>query len=709
VGYAQAGFGNGSGRTLANLTAGHTQGMRTEAFLEKRWEATPAETRRLLAAFGTLGVALILTRLWILWLAERATPEGSQLLPLAPLALHEDVVFFLMLGLPFWLMHAQCTIRWVRRVIRFFAWGLSLLASFYAALTVEIFRYLKTPLTYRLLELSDHLRGIRASVAAALDLEHARPLLVVAVAAPVAGWFWAGLAQRWFLPAMRAFPVPVLAGLVAYVLICQAAVYLTGVDRLAMANAHLAMALSLLDQDDPFLKAEFGPGDLAAVDPNQPPPRTTPRSGGASSWALGLPQPGALGGHNVVLIVLESVGAVYLSLYGAPWETTPRFDRRVQEQGVVFQRAYAHRPSTSEAMVSLFCSVLPRHGWKSTVRMCPQFAVEGLAEVLKRSGYRTALFHTGDLRFDHEAEFLRSHGFDFLADVNTLRYEYRAHSRLGRRWQLPDRVLLEEARQWLETSRKSPFFLTLWTIQTHHPYVDDPAPRRLRTGREDLDRYLAAVSEADRLIDELLDDLQRLGLWDRTLVVVTADHGEAFGQHGHIAHGQTLYEEEVRIPLVFLHSTFQGASRRVRDVARQIDIAPTILDWLGLPAPLHWQGCSLLEPDHPRHVYLFTAYTHYLFGYIEEHQKYIYNATRDRFEVFDLRGDPQEQQSDKSAGEFSERAQKRLNAWLSFQNRFVEAHRDPLVAWDSSLPCCPTPSRRSQPTMGTKPVAATSN
>ena len=417
---------------------------------------------------------------------------------------------------------------------------------------------------------------------------------------------------------------------------------------------------------------------------------------------------------NVVLFVMESVGARYVELCGAPYRNTPELVH-LAERAVTFDRIYASHPCTSSAIAGIFCSVYPYHGWRAIPPRAPGLNVPGLADVLAGHGYRTAFLHTGDLRFDHQGEFLRRHGFEQVADVA------EPDALLGTTGSngigpsatlvasdflsLPDRLLRPAALKWIDSDRSRPFFLTLWTIETHHPYLgaEENAPNSPRPslgeglgvrGRDRggpsasvnfgsvahtiadpyFNRYLGAIRSTDALIGELARELEARGLAESTLIVVLGDHGDAFGQHGHRAHGQTLYEDEVRIPILLVNPGLFPRAERISRVGQQIDIGPTVLDLIGLPTPPEWQGTSLFATDRPDRAYLFTGFHHYLFGFVEGNFKYIYDATTDRRELYDLGSDPAEQRNLIRSPQHADRASeahRRLAAWLSYQNNYL--------------------------------------
>src|SRR5439155_16484977 len=125
----------------------------------------------------------------------------------------------------------------------------------------------------------------------------------------------------------------------------------------------------------------------------------------------------------------------------------------------------------------------PWHGWRSIPRRAPELRVTGLGNVLEQQGYRTAMLHTGDMKFDNEKWFLQKHGFAEVHDIwslDTLVKDDGLDAGVppqtpGTPLHLPDQLLLPAALHWIDTDRTRPFFLALWTIQTHHPYFAEPS------------------------------------------------------------------------------------------------------------------------------------------------------------------------------------------------------------------------------------------
>jgi arylsulfatase A-like enzyme len=329
--------------------------------------------------------------------------------------------------------------------------------------------------------------------------------------------------------------------------------------------------------------------------------------------------------ENVLVISVDTLRADRLGSYGSERGLTPALDRLAAE-GLRFDRAISHSPWTTPSHMALFTSLQPSshtvtQGWRELVafqkgtrdyRILPR-GVPTLAEILQSRGYRT-LALTGGGTVAPELGFGR--GFEvYLEDARKLRPESWS--------QLID---------WIEDPDPRPFFIFFHTFEVHAPYLHIEEARPLLKPRQakklqafiddnpemseaDLKRYLeergllevgitsrlydGGVRFTDGFLGRLFDRLRELGLWDRTLVVFLSDHGEEFADHRpqkfYNVHCDTLYDELLHVPLIFRVPGRFDDGRVVDGQVRLIDVAPTVLDLLEIPAPPSMQGGSLVE------------------------------------------------------------------------------------------------------------------
>jgi arylsulfatase A-like enzyme len=393
-----------------------------------------------------------------------------------------------------------------------------------------------------------------------------------------------------------------------------------------------------------------------------------PLSGLATALALCACSPPAI--ENVVLISIDTLRPDHVGIYGAERDLTPVLDA-LGAGGVVFDQAVAQAPWTIPSHATMLASQYP-----SALGVGPYAnpgklsdAAVTLAEVFRERGFATAAITGGyvspELGFDQ--------GFDsFRETLDTPPMAYT----------------VTYADEWLDhRDLARPFFLFLHTFEVHQyeppakfrrlvrPYegplsaldsvpafVQDPANQeRVRAlGAEDWrylrDRYDACLASVDSEIGRLLEVLEARGLRESTLVVVTSDHGEEFGEHGGSGHGYTLYDENLRVPLLLSHPSLPAL--RVAEQVRLLDLAPTIAELAGLPIPPPWQGTSLVPLLSGSALALpaFAEHAHRPMKAVRAAgAKYVVEARGPRRLLFDLARDPAERTDLAGAGAARER------------------------------------------------------
>ncbi|HQU43722.1 MAG TPA: sulfatase-like hydrolase/transferase [Pirellulales bacterium] len=372
---------------------------------------------------------------------------------------------------------------------------------------------------------------------------------------------------------------------------------------------------------------------------------------------------------NVVLIVLESIGVEYVGAYGSRFAATPNLDRLAAERGVVFDNVYAQAASSCKSLVALSHSVYPRPDWLLIVRDHPQFDVVGLPQVLKAHGYRTCYAHSGSWGWQKRDVFLKARGVDAVLD---------AGSHPGKEinsWGIDDRTMYQDVLDWIDQDPQQPFYAYSYTIETHHPYHPPAHRRDFGVKDEELDRFLNALRAADATVAWFMAELEKRGLADSTLVAVTGDHGESFGQHNLRTHSFGIYEQAVHVPLVLLHPGLSEMPRQNDNVGRHIDVAPTLLDVLNVPAPQEWQGESLFRERDGQRAYFLSVGHEVVLGLRDGQYKYHYYVDTSHEELFDLSRDPREMENLATAEPERVRAYRaRLGGWVTYQREFLAKH-----------------------------------
>jgi arylsulfatase A-like enzyme len=292
---------------------------------------------------------------------------------------------------------------------------------------------------------------------------------------------------------------------------------------------------------------------------------------------------------NIVVILIDTLRRDHLPFHGYSRDTAP-FLTRLASRAVVFDQAYSTSGWTSPATASLFTSLYPfQHGVIVGIQKQREQEyrfhrlpsnVETLAQSLKKAGYSTYAI-SDNINVSPITGF--DPGFDWFesaSDASAVAVNKRA-----KKWRS-------------EVTAHAPYFLYLHYLDPHEPYLPH-APwfeTFMHDDRPALSRrdFEAAYDSEIRFVDDKIAGLFEDYGWDRnTLVVVTADHGEEFGDHGHGGHAHTLYSELVNVPLVLYRDVWPGA-RRVPHAVSLIDVLPTLREAAGLPPDPRNEGVSLL-------------------------------------------------------------------------------------------------------------------
>lgn len=350
---------------------------------------------------------------------------------------------------------------------------------------------------------------------------------------------------------------------------------------------------------------------------------------------------------NVLVLLIDTLRQDHMSVYGYERDTTPVL-RAFAEDATLLTQLVPSSSWTRPSVGSLFTSMHPNYHGAQTNRDKLREGLPSLAASLGAAGYDTQGLMSN-------ANCVPTWGFggDFA------RYVY-VDSYMERQWD-DDTVAADLAIASIDRLRGRPWFLYVHFMSPHTIY-NPPEPFRSkfaedlghlglaeRRRRSMINLYDAEIARSDFEFGRILDALHATGQYDNTLIVVLSDHGEEFQEHGGWEHGRTLYEEVLRVPLIIKPpNEAWTVPNRVESIVEMVDIAPTILDIAGVPAPERFQGRSILpqlrgEPGEPR-----TGFAALNLGWFSlraaktpEH-KYIRDAANDTQSWFDLAEDPRE-------------------------------------------------------------------
>jgi len=448
----------------------------------------------------------------------------------------------------------------------------------------------------------------------------------------------------------------------------------------------------------------------------------SPGSGGGGGEADPTSNDGSLThggyeGYNVVLVSLDAVAAKHVGAYGYPKDTTPTLDALAADS-FLFERCVASGPWTVPSTMSIFTGL-----WPSVHQVLNKYTVAGPATMVNtrlnpaiptipehfgKNGYRLVAF-TGDAgangRFGYDK------GFEvYLDEVKFGGLDYS----------------VPPAQEWLRENAGSRFFMFLHGYDAHGQYdppegyrkvfVDEKYKGAMKGGKEEqgelrelglankykpgskgeavLDlhpsdfEYHAAlydekIQDADARLATFFETLKELGLDEKTIVVVTADHGEEFGEHGYLDHGPTLYDELIHVPLVIKVPGYQGA--RITEQVRNVDILPTVADLIGQELPFMTHGTSVmpLMRGEEQKLTAFAETDYRLFTHkravvdADGRYKFILTLENGRKELYDLVEDPDETQNlVETQGKIAYELEQELISWMLSMNSDPESFRN---------------------------------
>lgn len=288
---------------------------------------------------------------------------------------------------------------------------------------------------------------------------------------------------------------------------------------------------------------------------------------------------------NFVLIIVDSLRPDCLGCYGGDPATSPVIDQ-LASTGVVFEQAVSHAPWTKTSFASILTSLYPfQHGVIDWEYALPD-SISTLPEVLQSHGYSTrAVINMLGLTGDSKV----TKGFDKVSE---------AHQKDR------DAAATTEAAIELINGSREPFFLLVHYFDAHWPYRcqadESGGSSGAKPGADSSDplaavrqRYAACIKRTDTSIGDLVAFLRQDGILENTVLIITADHGDAFMEHGSASHGTYVYDEEVMVPLVINYPARYSVSRRIGEQVRHIDLLPTIVDLAGAVDSGKREGTSL--------------------------------------------------------------------------------------------------------------------
>ncbi|OIO61949.1 hypothetical protein AUJ83_03800 [Candidatus Woesearchaeota archaeon CG1_02_33_12] len=303
---------------------------------------------------------------------------------------------------------------------------------------------------------------------------------------------------------------------------------------------------------------------------------------------------------NVILITVDALRPDHLGCYGYERNTSPNIDRFAKEEGYLFTQAISQATWTWPSVHSLMTSMYPSTNkvyFFDEFLSTPEIA---LPYILKKNGYTTA--------FMSENQGLGALEDSLDGNFNTLKICNGTE------------VLTNYSLIWIKNNKNKKFFIWLHYMGTHESFLGFPEDKRSgeELNQEEVDYYTLkydnAISEVDNQFFILIKTLKELNLYNNTIIIISADHGEEMGEHSwYFNHGGPLWDSLIKVPLIFYYPKLSYKSKLIPSQVQLIDIAPTICDILKIKKPETFEGNSFLS-------LIIEKETHFLYAFSEHWQ-----------------------------------------------------------------------------------------
>lgn len=349
---------------------------------------------------------------------------------------------------------------------------------------------------------------------------------------------------------------------------------------------------------------------------------------------------------HIVFLFMESFRAKNIGVCGAENSSSPNFDK-LSEEGILFKNFYANSIKTSRAVTSSLFGI-PSDIQSSNISNRPGFPMLGIADILKTVGYQTSYLHNGLLQFENQLDFFANHGFQKIIGREDILKKFPEAYKTS--WGVHDEYLMHYAADWLEKEDRNgkPLFTTIFTISNHHPWTMPPNYEKAPTlsKKTAYSRYLQTFRYSDEALGLFIRLLRQKELSKKMIIFILGDHGQPMGEHqNNFSEQKGLYEENIHVPLLILADGRFDKPQTIHSLGSQVDLLPTVMDFLNIQGVNHSVGQSLLRKNPSKKVYFHNPYGLKYFGLREENYKCIFTKESKEVELFDLAADKEEQKN----------------------------------------------------------------
>jgi arylsulfatase A-like enzyme len=342
---------------------------------------------------------------------------------------------------------------------------------------------------------------------------------------------------------------------------------------------------------------------------------------------------------NLLLVTIDTLRADHVGVYGAAAAQTPTLDG-LARRGVMFRNAQTAIPLTGPSHATVMTGLYPpAHGVRDNVVFDLPASRKTLATLLHGQGYRTAAFVGA---YPVAAAFGFRQGFDVFDE------SFHQNPVPGEGAERPANEVADAAIRWIEAGDAEPFFLWTHFYDPHAPYAPPPPFRESFHDHP----YDGEIAFADAQVGRVLETLRAAGKLEGTVVAILSDHGESLGEHGEATHAVLVYESTLHVPWIVAGPQVP-AGKQIAERVATVDVLPTLLGLVGLPAPPELLGRDLRPALAGKRIPNDGLYAESLFGRLNCRWAALRSWTQGNWklidggesELFDLAADPHESAS----------------------------------------------------------------
>jgi arylsulfatase A-like enzyme len=356
------------------------------------------------------------------------------------------------------------------------------------------------------------------------------------------------------------------------------------------------------------------------------------------------------------------------------------FLKKLALEGIAVMNMRTVMPHTTKSNFAMLCGKYPSMQ-QNILETADNYAMKCIPDILTSKGYSTAWFQTAHGQFENRPRLTRNLGYTHFEALQNLKPMPQPLGYLAG----DDAGIIKPVLNWTQKQKK-PFFIQIMTSATHHPYeiplriIDDG--KHAEAGKmSQIQRYLFLVSQFDKVLEQLVGSLQKQNPSRDLVVIVTGDHGEAFGEHGGFQHDNIYWEEGLHVPFVIWSPKRIKPGQIIKQERSLIDVAPTVLNIANISYDASlFDGRTLLKPEkNPIRRYFACWYSNVCAGFVQNNKKFIYLPSSQSWIVYDLTKDPFEKTPQIEPEKWRRQAKETRDWYMQHQ------HSDDGLVWTPSI------------------------